>query len=192
MPTKKKKPANEPISKDELFWKILDAALKLELTHGHVRWKMTDLARASGVTRTLIYYYFGHSKESILQAAITIIGEEFFGLSEARQALWSNRQIWESFRKSRALVKNTPHIPIFYLEQRQPEKPFYQEMQTLEKRYLQKLSGRFPKASTDSLRAAFATFFGIVTIAEIDDTVLENFLNGIIKLLDGAIETSSA
>jgi AcrR family transcriptional regulator len=189
-PTKPKPSELSNHSKDELFWKILDAALKLDLTKGHLRWKMTDLSRASGVTRSLIYYYFGHSKDSIIQAAINITGEEFFGLSEARQALWDSGRVWESVKRSRELVKSTPHIPIFYLNQRQPGSPFHKAMMELETRHFQKLSLRFPNAHPEMLRAAFATLLGLVTVADISDETLKIYLGVILKNLNGITETS--
>lgn len=170
-------------TKDELFWKILDAALRLEITKGHLRWKMTDLSRASGVTRSLIYYYFGQSKESILQAAIDILGEEFFALSDARQALWDQGKIAQSIQKTRELVKNMPHISIFYLNQRQPGSPFEKEIRKLEKRYRQKLVSRFPQSDPQILEMIFATFFGWVTISEPSEETLQKMLPGVIGLL---------
>ena len=174
-----------PKTKDELFWKILDAALKLDIMKGHLRWKMTDLSRASGVTRSLIYYYFGHSKDSILQAAIDIMGQEFFGLSEARKELWTNGRFWESVQRTRTLVKTTPHISIFYLNQRQAGSPFSKEIAELEKRYLQKLAAHFPGTTPETLKAVFATLFGIVVMADLSDEALSRYLSALAKSLAG-------
>ena len=52
--------------KDETYWKILDAVIALEIRRGHQKWTISELSRLSGITRTLIYYYFGKSKLEIL------------------------------------------------------------------------------------------------------------------------------
>ena len=70
--------------KDEAFWKILNAAIELDYKKGHLKWTMTELSRRSGVTRSLIYYYFGRQKAAILKEAVKIVGEEFVGLNERR------------------------------------------------------------------------------------------------------------
>ncbi len=93
--------------------RILDAVVRLEVIKGHLRWKMADLSRLSGVQRTLIYYYFGKSKEAILNEAMKTIGDEFFGLSQERLEMWKQGRIKESILKSRESFKQAPHVPLF-------------------------------------------------------------------------------
>src|ERR1700745_3649674 len=45
-------------NKDKHYWNILDAVFRLEVTKGHLRWKISDVSRLAGVQRTLVYYYF--------------------------------------------------------------------------------------------------------------------------------------
>jgi AcrR family transcriptional regulator len=173
-PSKSKSSSSNPASsKDELFWKILDSAIRLECTRGHLKWKMTDLSRASGVTRSLIYYYFGQSKVALLKAAIQIIGEEFFGLDAYRHQLWEQGRVAESLRLTRELFKRAPYVGIFYQTQRQPGAVFYNEMIDLERRYIERLVRNKPELSRDEVLLLFATLFGLVTLHDLPDSVLD-------------------
>lgn len=55
--------------KEMLYYKVFNAVLKLELTKGHLLWKLSDVAKSASVTRSLIYYYFGKEKETVLREA---------------------------------------------------------------------------------------------------------------------------
>lgn len=52
-------------SKEEVYFKICNAVLKLEVVKGNLAQKISDISKESGVTRSLIYYYFGKEKEVI-------------------------------------------------------------------------------------------------------------------------------
>jgi AcrR family transcriptional regulator len=178
--------SDNPNNKDELFWRILNAALQLECTKGHMRWKMTDLSRNSGVTRSLIYYYFGNSKIKIVQEGIRQMGEEFFGLSEERMELWRAGKFGESLRRTRELVKHTPYIVVFYLQQRRAGTTLSKEIEALEERYLEKLSKRFPSAPRDNLVACFAALLGFAALADVSDATIESAVQILTKALSSS------
>lgn len=162
----------ESRTKDETFLKILEAVIRLECTHGHMRWKLTDLSRASRVTRTLIYYYFGKSKPALVKAAIDIVGQEFFGISPEREVYRKEGKTIESIRISREMIRKAPYVGIFYLTQRQPQATFYKEMMELERRYLKQLSTHNPNASPEQIQLLFASLFGVVILSDLSDQVL--------------------
>lgn len=171
------------VSKDETFWRILDSALRLECSKGHLRWKMTDLSRASGVTRSLIYYYFGNSKVNIVTEAIRILGEEFFGLSDERMKLWREGKIAESMIKSRELTQHAPYIVLFYLQQRQAGGALYEEIQKLEKRYMEKLAERFPRSTEEGRIATFSALLGITALADLSGETAQKIVQLLISAL---------
>lgn len=175
--------ADDKIDKGELFRRILDAALRLDYVKGHLRWKMTDLARASGVTRSLIYYYFGNSKTALMKEAVRTLGEEFFGLSEERQALWREGRLTDSFHRTRELARGMPHIVIFYLSQRKPGSPLHSEISELERRYLEKLRAHFPGAPLSRVRATFALLFGLAAMGDIANEAWEEAVTHAFGLL---------
>lgn len=168
-------PAPGP-NKDDLFWKVLDAVIRLECTRGHLKWKMTDLSRMSGVTRTLIYYYFGKSKLELVKAAIRVIGGEFFGLDPARHSLWERKDFVQSILLTRELFKKAPYVGIFYLTQRQDGAVFQRDITDLERRYLKRLEKTFPRARTDQIHLLFATLLGLIFMPELELSSITEYL----------------
>ena len=162
--------------KDKHYWKILDAVFRLEVSKGHLRWKISDVSRLAGVQRTLIYYYFGKSKEGILKSAMAIIGDEFFGLSPDRLKMWSAGQVRESILSTREMVKKAPHMTEFFYHWRHQDSEIRNELVSLEKRYINKLKKFFPHLNEVDCKAVFAIFFGLCNFPELPDAVLNRIL----------------
>ncbi|MCB0357357.1 MAG: helix-turn-helix transcriptional regulator, partial [Bdellovibrionales bacterium] len=101
---------------DENYWKILNAALELDVKKGHLKWTVSDLSRKSGITRSLIYYYFGRSKSSILNEAIKLIGHEVAGLTPEREEMWNLGDFIASMKQARRTIENAPYLSLFILE----------------------------------------------------------------------------
>lgn len=158
--------------KDEIFWSILNAAIQLEFVKGHQRWTMTDLSRTSGVTRSLIYYYFGKSKANLLVEAVKLIGEEFFGLTGARMELWKKGSLAESVILSRRLLEKAPHMGSFYMVHRTAETEIGESLRKLEKDYKQKIR-RFFGASEASHEALFGLMMGLVITPGLSDAAVQ-------------------
>jgi AcrR family transcriptional regulator len=165
--------------KDKHFWKILDSVLRLEVTKGHLKWKITDVARAAGVQRTLVYYYFGKSKEGILKSAMAIIGDEFFGLSPERMRMWSRGQVRDSIVRTRELVQKAPHMTEFFFHWRHQKSPIRDELLSIEKRYLMKLKTFFPHLSDLDRQALYSVFFGLCNVPDLTDEILDHCLERI-------------
>jgi len=149
-------------TKDQTYWKVLEAALEMDFKKGHQKWTMTDLSRASGVTRSLIYYYFGRSRYSLLMEAVKTIGEELFGLSAARLKLWQENRAEHSVRLSQKVAKENPHLLGFYFAHRFRDSPLGIEIRNLEKKHLMKLRQFLPQSKTQEFEDALAKVFGLV------------------------------
>ncbi len=162
--------------KDKIYFNILNSVLRLEVVKGHLRWKIADLSRLSGVQRTLIYYYFGKSKESILETALKFIGDEFFGFSAERMALWKEGKIKESIVRGRELVAQAPHVTQFFFHWRHQKSEVSTQLRNLEKRYPKKLKEFFPNLSQTDCEAIFTVFWGLVLVPELSDEVLDRVL----------------
>src|SRR4051812_22858182 len=106
---------NLPIGKDQTYWTILNAAIQLDFKKGHQKWTMSELARTTEITRSLIYYYFGKSRLDILNEAVRLVGEEFFGLSDSKIKLWAKGEIAESVLFTRREIEKSPNLGTFYL-----------------------------------------------------------------------------
>ena len=170
-------------NKDETFWSVLNSAIELDFRRGHQRWTMSELSRTSGVTRSLIYYYFGKSKESILLEAVKLVGEEFFGLNESRVELWQKGQIVESVLLSRGLLEKAPFMTAFYVVHRDKETDLGQSIRQLESEYRQKLQRFFPKNSPAELDALFALFSGLVMTPRLSQESVQTAVRLVLQLV---------
>lgn len=170
-------------SKDETFWAVLNSAIELDFRRGHQRWTMSELSRNSKVTRSLIYYYFGNSKEGILLEAVKLIGEEFFGLSASRVELWQKGQIPESVLQSRDLLARSPHMGSFYMVHREAPTQIGESLRQLEKEYKQKLKRFFTNASEDTIDAGFALFLGLVITPRVSDAAVKKAVAGVLQIV---------
>lgn len=174
-------------SKDENYWAVFEAVIRLDFQKGPMSWKISDLARASKVSRTLIYYYFGNSKEHIMQTAIDFLGEEYFGLSLARKSLWQNGLIFESLQETRRLCQRAPFVHFFYMTRRHIDSNIGKQLREFEKRFRQKISKAYPKAKSEEIEALAAVIFGLVASPDLSDSGLNMALNIIKRNLE--IET---
>lgn len=104
--------------KEETYKAVLSAAMRLEFKFGHLRWSTTQLARESGISRTLIYYYFGASKLDLLKAAVRLLGDDLAGFSPEKQECWKNGDIFGAIRQSRKLLDDFPGMIAFYYQHR--------------------------------------------------------------------------
>lgn len=159
--------------KDEAFWKILSAAIELEHKKGHLRWTMTELGRRSGVTRSLIYYYFGRSKVDILKSGVKLIGEDFVGLNERRMAMWKNGKFFESMKESHDMYEQAPYLCSFYLNYRSAPNEIGESLRDIEKVFLKRIKQFLPSLSEAQVRAVFSVYFGLVFSPFSSDQVIQ-------------------
>lgn len=170
-------------AKTRIYWQVLNAALDLDFQKGHLKWTMSHLSRKSGVTRSLIYYYFGKSKQDILIAAVRLVGEELFGLNPEKLRLWESGQVTQAILTTRGLMERSPHLSSFYLQHRPRPNPVGQEIRGLESRHLAKLGRFFPKARKEDLQALFAVFFGLASAPELSRDSISRTVESAIRLL---------
>ncbi|MGZ3649664.1 MAG: TetR/AcrR family transcriptional regulator [Bdellovibrionota bacterium] len=170
------------LSKDETFWSVLNSAIELDFKRGHLRWTMSELSRMSKVTRSLIYYYFGKSKEAILLEAVKLIGEEFFGLNSARIDLWQKGQIADSVLQTRRLMEKCPHMGTFYMVHREEQTDIGASLRQLETEYKQKLKRFFSTAPEANLEAVFGLFMGLVITPGLSDDSIRVAVGGVLQL----------
>jgi AcrR family transcriptional regulator len=169
-------------TKDDTYWNVLNAAIELDFRKGHQRWTMSELSRNSKITRSLIYYYFGKSKEGLLLEGVKLIGEEFFGLNPARLELWERGEISESVILTRQLLKKSPHMTAFYMVHRGGDSEIGRMIRQLEKDYMQKLRRFFPLASEASVEALFSLFVGLVIASHLSDDAVRKAVTIVLQL----------
>lgn len=178
--------------KDESFWKVLSAAVELDYRKGHLRWTMTELSRRSGVTRSLIYYYFGRSKLNIVKSAVKIVGDEIIGLSERRLQMWRDGEYLNSLRESRAILEKAPFIGAFYLTCRAWENELGQTVRTMEKLLLKKIKNFIPTFNDEDARALATIYFGLVFSPFSGHEVIEQVFPNLFKAMEAKAGVSLA
>lgn len=174
-------PASELNSKDRTYWTVLQTAIDLDSRKGHLKWTISDLSRASGITRSLIYYYFGREKEKILYEAVRLVGEDLFGLSESRRILWSRGEIAESIWRSREVFLAQPLMQSFYFAQRSRETSIGEEIRELEKKHFDKLRNYFPSLNSSEYQQCIAVIIGLVFAPGIDRQAVDAAVDRWIK-----------
>lgn len=155
---------------------MLSAAVELDFRKGHLQWTMTELARRSGVTRSLIYYYFGRSKLSIVKSAVKIMGDEIVGMSDRRLKMWRKGQYQESLRESREILEKAPYIGAFYLTCRSWSNELGETVRAMEETLLKKIQHFLPNFGEVEARAVATVYFGMVFSPFSGDVVIDQIL----------------
>ncbi|MFV8250348.1 TetR/AcrR family transcriptional regulator [Bdellovibrio bacteriovorus] len=99
-------------SKEEIYFAVCNAILKMEVAKGHLAWTLSDISRESNVTRSLIYYYFGKEKDKVLEEAYKFVISHIFNMERTKTV-----GIRERLRDVLRDVKNMPYLfVLYYLE----------------------------------------------------------------------------
>lgn len=167
-------------SKDEAYWKVLSHAIELDIKKGHLKWTLSDLSRQSGITRSLIYYYFGRSKVDIIRAAVKLIGEDLCGLSEERRKMWEDGRFAESMLMARQLYDRMPYIGSFILEHRHRPTDIGAALREIEKEFLNKIKGYFKCQNEGEIKTIFSIYWGLSFAPLVDRDVIQRVM-GILK-----------
>lgn len=147
------------MSKQEKIFHVSLCIFALELSKGHLRWKVTELVRKSGMSRPVIYRYLGGSREEMLIAALNVFCSEFYGLDGN-----SKKQSFATMiGKARELMQQYPEAVIFYQKWRSRESFIQNEFIRIEARFRKKLHKYFPHFDEDQIQVAHTCIHGLVT-----------------------------
>jgi AcrR family transcriptional regulator len=176
------------MKKDEIYWKVLDAAISLDVHLGHQKWTMTQLSRSSGISRPLIYYYFGREKVRILHEAVSLFGTILASSTNRQIALWNQGQIAESILDTRRrLIMRSPEILVFYFLHRMKDTELGVAIRKKERSFLAKLSVLFPMLTKIQIEGVYALFFGLPFCREISDQAV----GGAVEMLIAALNSGT-
>lgn len=167
--------------KDDAYWKVLTAAMELDVKKGHLKWSMSELSRKSRITRSLIYYYFGQSKMAILNEAIKLIGDEFTGLSPERVEMWQRGELLESMQRTRDIYEKSPYISIFILENRNKDSEIGRLLRDKEFEFQTKIRKFYPHFDDDMVQSLFAVYWGLSFAPGLTTKAIENIIQIIKK-----------
>lgn len=163
-------------SKSKDLTHILHAMVSLEVSKGHLKWKLSDLSRKSGIKRPLIYYHFGKTKKAIFENGVLTVANEYFGLTEERLKMLSDGRAYESLMLTRKMIQENPSFAIFYLKWRSEKSPLQKKLIEIEKKYQKTLKKLFPKSTDSEIVAFHGVFYSIVVAPFLDEAAIETML----------------
>ena len=158
--------------KEEVFFDICNAVLKLEVQKGHLLWKISDVSRTSGVTRSLIYYYFGKEKEVILAEAWKFMLQLFFD----NPVDGESRGIENRMSNILTYVKKMPYLFILFYLERGKDTEFGREIAEAEERLFNKLRKEFPDFDENNIKKIYMLELGSIVFG-LDPSEVSNFLD---------------
>lgn len=148
---------------NDKFFKILVGILKLEMKCGHLKWKISDLSRITRTARPLIYYYFGKSKEKMVDQAVQTVSAEMFGFDQEKLELWNSKKYAEALMFSKWTLRQHPEIyEFFFYWRNRPDHEIGQFLKKLENRYLGKIKTTFPHLTPVRLKLLMSCVYGFV------------------------------
>lgn len=149
--------AGQKLSKDEIYFAVCNAILKLEFENGHLKWTFAEVARHSKITRSLIYYYFGKNKDVVLQEAYKFIIDRFF-VSRPTSGTLAERII----RVIKDL-QSMPYLHVLYYLQKNAKTDFARMIQEGEALLLKSLAQEFPNLSPNEILEIYLKELGAIT-----------------------------
>lgn len=142
--------------KEDVFFEICNAVLKLEVQKGHLLWKISDVSRISGITRSLIYYYFGKEKENILNEAWHFMLQLFYENAGKEEPLTIEQRMQIIIEH----IKKMPYLMVLFILEKGKETEFGQKITKAEKNLLQKFENEFPHLSKTEIKKVYLLELG--------------------------------
>ena len=146
-------------TKEQTYFRILEAVIQLEVENGHLQWRITDLARRSGVKRTLIYYYFGNSKKELLLSTLQGVRELF--------KVRTPTELRKLIMLLRKKFLHSPDILLFYLRNRGEAGDLGELLRELENALKRQIAQHFAAFFNLNQEIMFAVFFGYLLAPQI-------------------------
>jgi hypothetical protein len=144
-------------SKEQVYFNICNAVLKLEVAKGHLKWTVSDASRHSDVTRSLIYYYFGKDKETIVEEAYRYMLELIFN-TERKVSLGLKDRLKEVLKKLEVM----PYIFVLLYLQKGKETKIGTMIRAAEATLLKNFKEDFPSLSEDEIFKIYLLELGCV------------------------------
>lgn len=140
---------------------IMASVIELEMRRGSLRWSITELSRKSGVTRSLIYYYFGNDKKALLVQAVEHYVSLFFGFRLERAEKIKKGEFSDLIAVARKRIQKQPTFLQFYAKHRVERTDLSGIFDRAEKEYLKNLENSLPAQKKHWARMIWALVFGL-------------------------------
>lgn len=146
------------MSKDEVFYRICNAVLKLEVEKGNLNWRLSDVSREADVTRSLIYYYFGKEKEIILEEAYKFMLDVIFDVDDKNSGLPFNERTNIAIKT----VMEMPYVFVLFFLEKNRDTKISRMIKDTEEKHLRRLSKEFKDASPEAIKRMYLVQLGAV------------------------------
>ncbi len=144
-------------SKDEVYFRICNAVLKLEVIKGNLKWKISDVAREADVTRSLIYYYFGKEREVILRESWGYMLSTIFNLSGA-EPLGVRRRM----ELVCSQIREMPYLFVLFFLEKHQDSEIGELIRKGEQALLTKIAQIYPDLSSQEILKIYLLELGVV------------------------------
>ncbi len=144
-------------NKDEVYFSVCNAVLRLEVNRGHLKWTVSDLSRFSGITRSLIYYYFGKDKDDILEHSYRYMVGIFFNSDPN-----SKMGLHERLKKILSDLVHMPYIFVLYYLEKNKDSYFGKIIKKAESELLAHLEELYPKYSKEQVFELYLKELGAI------------------------------
>jgi hypothetical protein len=168
-------------NKDDIYFRVCSSILKAEVEKGTLKWSLSQISRDSKVTRSLIYYYFGKNKETILKEAYRFIVESLLTLSPEK--IQDHRKV-SSPTKLKEFIKKTNHMKyllVLYYLRRSEDNEIGKLLRNAEESTIKSIQLTYPNFSKHKCHMLFLAEIGAVFCqlknSQIDDIFSEFKIN---------------
>lgn len=136
--------------KDETYYKICNAVLRLQVEKGDLKWRVSDIAKYSGVTRSLIYYYFGKEKEVIYEEAVRFMLDFFLPSPDDVRVGIQARMM-----KIIGLLSEMPYMFVLYYLEKDQDSTVGELIREREEKVVQRIMKQLNVSRNEALRLYF-------------------------------------
>jgi len=153
----------------EVHFKILNAVTKLEISKGHLKWKISDVAKEADVTRSLVYYYLGKDKEVILKEAVKFMLQSVFNLFE-------DEPVRVNYRLKIALnqIKQMPYLLVLFVLNRRADNEIGEIIRAGENQLFTLLKKIYPQMSDQQILQLYVMELGAACHGDLSDEFIDS------------------
>lgn len=162
--------------KEKIFWSVYHNVICLELEKGHLNWNYSQLARASNVNRTSLYFYFGKDKKDLLRAAIVHFCDQIAGGIEENQTYWKQGEIAKALMRTRFVLQTYSEIIPYYYYYKNKDNEWGELLREFDRNVLELRMNFFPHLTKDEILFLRALQMGLVLSPELTMKALEKGL----------------
>jgi AcrR family transcriptional regulator len=154
--------------KEDIFFRICNAILRLEVEKGHLGWKISDIARYADVTRSLIYYYFGKERQVIVEEAYRYMIELILDHEKGKATI--QQRIANGIKR----IKDMPYILVLFFLERKKDSEIGELIRRGEEKLLKRIGEEYPNLTPLDVKKIYILELGSTVFQDLDESEIEN------------------